>query len=96
MTREDLGGLGLRQLGGNGADVLMLGRQRRDAARFEGLLQVAEVGEGPADDQLRLPLLAGALTHLIEPVVHEIQLQVVLVDAGGVQSEHAHLAGTGS
>src|SRR5881398_789781 len=65
--REDLGRLLLRQLARHGADVLMLGRQRCEAARFQRLLQPAEIGEGTADHQLRLALLAGALAHLLSP-----------------------------
>jgi hypothetical protein len=41
-------------------------------------------------DQLRLALLAGAFAHLLEPVVDQIQLQIVRVDAFGVQPEDAH------
>src|SRR5437773_2535329 len=78
--REDLGRLLLRQLARHGADVLMLGRQRCEAARFQRLLQPAEIGEGTADHQLRLALLAGALAHLLESVVDEVQLEIVLVD----------------
>src|SRR5438477_12202591 len=64
--REDLGRLLLRQLARHGADVFMLGRQRCEATRFQRLLQPAEIGEGTADHQLRLALLAGALAHLLE------------------------------
>src|SRR5450432_3916777 len=51
---KHFGGLGLGQLARHGADVLMLGRNRRDASSLQCLLQVAEVGERAADDQLRL------------------------------------------
>src|SRR2546429_7670306 len=90
--REDLGRLLLRQLARHGADVFMLGRQRCEATRFQRLLQPAEIGEGTADHQLRLALLAGALAHLLESVVDEVQLEIVLVDPRGIQAKHAHLA----
>src|SRR5262245_57338873 len=82
----------LGQLGRHGADVLVLGGQWSDAARFERLLQPAEVGEPAADHQLRLTLLAGALAHLLEAVIDQIQLEVVLIDPLRIQTEHAHLA----
>src|SRR6266550_1775586 len=88
---EDLGRLLLRQLTRHGAHVLMFGRQRREAARFQRLLQPAEIGEGTADHQLRLALLAAALAHLVESVVDEVQLEIVLVDARGAEAKHAHL-----
>src|SRR3984893_15654304 len=89
---ENLGRLVLRQLGRHAAQVLVLGRQRREAARFQRLLQPAEIGEGTADHQLRLALLAAALAHLLESVVDEVQLEIVLVDSRWVQAKHAHLA----
>ena len=61
-------------------DVLRLGRDRRDAAVLERLLQLAEVGERAAEDELRLALLAGALAHLLEPVVDELELELVRVE----------------
>ena len=65
-------------------------------ALFQRLLQLAEVREHAADHDLRLAFLAGALAHLLEAVVDQVQLQVVLVDAFGVQAEHAHLLEHGS
>ena len=50
-----------------------------DAARFQRLLQFAEIVEGAADHQLRFALVAGALAHLLETVVDEIELQLILV-----------------
>ena len=41
--------------------------------------------------ELRLALLAGALAHLLEAVVDQVELEVILVDAGRVEAEHAHL-----
>ena len=35
-------------------------------------------------------LLAGAVTHLLQAVIDEIQLQIVVIDAGRIQAEHAH------
>src|ERR1700730_6679654 len=89
---ENLGRLVLRQLGRHAAEVLVFGRQRREAARFQRLLQPAEIGEGTANHQLRLALLAAALAHLLESVVDEVQLEIVLVDSRGVEAKHAHLA----
>ena len=68
----------------------------RDAARLERLLQPAEVGERAADHQLRLALLPGALAHLIETVIDEVQLEVVLVDAARGSGETRPSCGTGS
>src|SRR5215472_5466436 len=90
--REYLGRLVLGQLGRYGADVLVLCRQSGEAARLERLLQPAEVGESAADHQLRFTLLAGALAHLLEAVIDQIQLEVVLIDPLRIQTEHAHLA----
>ena len=72
-------------------DVLRLGRERRDAALLERLLQLAEVGERAADHELRLALLAGALAHLLEAVVDQLELERLLVDALGVEPEDAHV-----
>ena len=41
---------------------------------------------------MRFALLAGAFAHLVEPVVHQVELEVVLVDVLGREAEHAHLA----
>src|ERR1700681_67029 len=90
--RQDLGGLLLRQLRRHGADVLVLRRQRRETARFQCLLQPAEIGKGSADHQLRFAFFARALAHLVEPVIDEVQLEVILVDAFWVQAKHSHLA----
>ena len=68
----------------------MLRGERRDAARFQSLLQLAEIGKGAANDELRLALLAGALAHLLESMVDEIELEVILVDARGVEAEDPH------
>ena len=40
--------------------------------------------------ELRLALLAGALAHLLEAVVDQLELELVRVDARRVQAEHAH------
>src|SRR6516164_6945687 len=90
--REHLGRLVLGQLGRHGADVLVLGGQRSDAARLERLLQPPEVGEPTADHQLRFALLAGALAHLLEAVIDQVQLEIVLIEPLRVQAEYAHLA----
>src|SRR6516225_8903407 len=90
--RQHLGGLLLRELRRYRADVFVLGGERSDAARLERLLQPAEIGERAADHQLRLTFLAGALAHLVESMIDEVQLEVVLVQALWVQAEHAHLA----
>src|SRR5215831_14496784 len=90
--REHLRRLFLGQLGRHGADVLVLGGHWSNAARFERLLQPAEVCEPAADHQLRLTFLAGALAHLLEAVIDQIQLEVVLIDPLRIQTEHAHLA----
>src|SRR5512139_3941404 len=89
---HDFGGLFFRQRRGRAAQVFMRGRYRRDAPVFQRLLHLAEIIEGAAHHDLRLALLAGAFPHFIEAVVHQVQLQVVLVDAFGVQAEHAQLA----
>ena len=69
----------------------MLGGQRRDAPILEGLLQRAEIVEGAADHQLRFALVPGAVAHLFQTVVDQIQFEFVLIlDRGGVQAEHAH------
>ncbi len=60
----------------------MLGRERRDAARLECLLQLAEVGKRAADQQLRLAFLVAALAHLFKTVVNEVELEIILIDAG--------------
>src|SRR5947208_1229885 len=72
--------LGFGKLGRHGADVFVLGRERRETARLEGFLQASEIGEGAADHELRLALLAGALAHLVQAMVDEVELQIVLVD----------------
>ena len=56
------------------------------------LLQLAEVGKVAADHQLGLALLAGALAHLLQAVVNQVQFEIVLVDAGRVEPEDAHPA----
>ena len=71
-------------------DVLGLRRQRRDPASSSAFCSWPKSVEGAADDELRLALLAGALAHLLEAVVDQVELERVLVDAGRVESEHAH------
>src|SRR6478735_4410419 len=66
------------------ADVFMSSGQRRDATVLQRFLQVAEFVEGAADDQLRFAFFAGAFAHLVQAVVDEVQLQVVVIDAGRV------------
>src|SRR5688572_10824281 len=51
---------------------------------------MAEVRERRARDELRLALLASALAHLLEPVVDQVELQVVRIDALRVEPEYAH------
>ena len=65
---------------------------RMDAALLERLLHVAEFREQAARHDLRFALLAGAVAHLVEAVIDEIQLEIVVIDAFRVQAEHAHLA----
>ena len=77
---------------GVSGDVLGLGGDRRDAAVLERLLELAEVGEGAAHHELRLALLAGALAHLLEPVVDQLELELLGVEARRVQAEDAHRA----
>ncbi len=47
---------------------------------------LAEVGEGAANTSCGSPFSPVPLTHLLESVVDEVKLEVVLVDAGGVQA----------
>ena len=69
----------------------MLGGQRRNAATLQRFLQLAEVTERAADHQLRLALIAGAVAHLLEPVVDEIQFElVVILDVRRIEAKHAH------
>src|SRR5437870_3934220 len=89
---QNLGRLGFGKLGRHGADVFVLGREGRETARLEGFLQASEIGEGAADHELRLALLAGALAHLVQAMVDEVELQIVLVDPRRAQPEDAHLA----
>ena len=63
-----------------------------DAALFERLLHVAEFREQATRHDLRFAFLAGAVAHFVEPVIDEIQLEIVVIDARGIQAEHAHLA----
>src|SRR5215471_13879934 len=87
---EHLGGLRLGKLHRRARDVLRLGRDRRDAAILDRLLQAAEVGEAAADHQLRLALLALALPHLLEAVIDEVELERVGVDAGWIEPKNTH------
>ncbi len=87
---EHFRGLLFGQFCRDGADVFVLCGKRCDAPRFEGFLQFAEVGEGAADDELWLSLLASALTHLLETMIYEVELEIILVDARGVEAEHTH------
>src|SRR3569833_667241 len=68
-------GLLLGQLGRNGADVFVFRRYGVDVAHLESFLELAEVGEGAANDDQQLPFLARALSHLLETVVDEVQLE---------------------
>ena len=63
-----------------------------DAALLERFLHVAELREQAARDDLRLAFFADAVAHLVEPVVDEIELEIVVIDAFGLEAEHAHLA----
>src|SRR2546425_10475774 len=75
---QNLRRLGFGKLGRHGADVFVLGRERREAPRLEGFLQASEIGEGAADHELRLALLAGALAPLVPAMGGQVELQVVL------------------
>src|SRR6266404_6483175 len=82
---QNLGCFGLGKLDRHGADVLVLGGERRNAPPFESFLQPAEIIEGAANHQLRLALVPGAVAHLFQTVVDQIQLELVLIlDAAGV------------
>src|SRR6186713_1907455 len=70
----------------------MRGRQRMNAALLERLLHVAEFREQAARHDLWLAFFADAVAHLVEAVVDEIELEVVVIDARGIQAEDAHLA----
>ena len=87
---EHFGRLLLGQLDRSLADVLVFGRNRRDATLFECPLQRAEVLERAARDQLRLVFLARALAEFLEAVVDQVQLEIILVDTLGAQAKHAH------
>src|SRR6516165_950996 len=89
--RQHLGRPFSGQLGQNGADVLVLGRERSDASRLVRPLQLAEVAKGAANDQLRFALLAAALAHLFQAMIDQVQLEVVLVQSLWVQTEHSYL-----
>src|SRR5581483_9756284 len=89
--REHFRGLLFGQLGWHRADVLMLGGEGRDAARFQSFLQLAKVRKGTAYHELGLTFLATALTHFLQSVVDEIELQIILVDAFGIEAENTHL-----
>ncbi|EAU67149.1 hypothetical protein STIAU_0530 [Stigmatella aurantiaca DW4/3-1] len=87
---EDVGGLVLGQLDGVQGDVLGLGGDELEAALLDGRLELPEVIEGTADDDLLLALLASALAHLLESMVDELQLDGVEVQPLGGQPEDAH------
>ena len=58
--------------------------------RFDGGLELPEVVEGAADDDLLLALLAGAFAHLLQAVVDEVQLERLQVQPLGGEPEDAH------
>jgi hypothetical protein len=89
--REHFGGLVLRQLHGLRAHILMLRGERRDVARFERFLQLAEIGKRAVHDELGLAFVIRALAHLFKPVVDEVELEIILIDARGRQAKDAHL-----
>ena len=49
-------------------------------------------GNSAARHDLRLAFFADAVAHLVEAVIDEIELEIVVIDAFGIQAEHAHLA----
>src|SRR6185295_20207916 len=69
--------------------VLRLGGERRDAAVLERLLQMAEVVERAAQEELRLALLAGRLAQLLEAVIDQLELELLGVELRGVEAEGA-------
>jgi hypothetical protein len=80
--REHFGGCVLGQLDGLRAYILMLGGQRCDVARLERFLQFAEIGKRAVDDELGLAFLIRALAHFLKPMVNQVELEIILVDAG--------------
>jgi hypothetical protein len=58
---------------------------------LEGFLQAAKIAELTAQHQLRLALFPSALAHFLQAMIDHVELQLVLVDAGGVEAKHAHL-----
>ena len=68
----------------------MFSGERGELADFERVLQRAEIREPAADHELRLTVLAAALAHFLEAVVHQVQLEIIVVDAGGIETKDAH------
>jgi len=77
MSVNHFGCVVLRQLDGLRAHILMLGRQRRDVARLKCLLQLAEIGEGATDDELRLAFVVAALAISSKPMVDQVELEII-------------------
>src|SRR5688572_25556444 len=69
----------------------MRGGNGLDAALLERFLHVPEFREIAAGHDLRLALVADAVAHFVEAVVDEIELEVVVVDAIGLEPKHPHL-----
>src|SRR5450631_94314 len=89
--RKSLGRLLFRQLDRLKAEVLVQRGERRDAARLERFLQLAEVCKCAADDELRLAFVARRLAHLLKLMIDEVELKFILINARGRKAKHAHL-----
>src|SRR5215207_2645162 len=69
----------------------MAREQGMDAAFLERFLHVSEFRERTTRYDLRLALFTDAVAHLLEPMVDQIELEIVMIDARGIQAKHAHL-----
>ena len=87
---EHLPRLVFGQVDGAQAHVLRPGRHGVDPALLERALHAPEVGEAASRDQLRLALVVGALDHLVEAVVDQVELERVGVEPRRREAEHAH------
>jgi len=90
--RQHFMGLLFRQLGRHLADVLVFGGQRRKATLLESLLHPSEVAELAAHDELGLALLVDAVAHFVETMIHQVELQFIVIDAGRTEAKHPHLS----
>ena len=68
----------------------MFGRYRRDGALFQGFLHLSEVLEQATHHQLGAAVFAGAFAHLVQSVVHQVKLQIILIQTLRLQTEYAH------